>query len=441
MSRHDVTRNAGLKYSSTSYVISIGFFVIAAALYVLPTFIPLYIGTGYIVLYLFMMAMCLYVWRQQILTPKHCLFLGVALCVFLLPLNALTSNDAQRYLWDGAVFLNGFDPYITGPDDEVLATLRTIWPTPAEHAAYPTLYPPGALMIVAICAGAGPVYGFWLWKLSITLAAIASFVLVYDLLKAQNKLRNFCLMGLSPLLLFEMGAGAHLDIFCVLGIVGALWCVQKDKILLAGIIIGVSATIKFLPAVIAGPYLFYLKPKKALKLFLGASLSWGLIYASMFGLGYKPLGLLPTFFEKWRGGAPFYPVLETLQNKAGLSHTQFLFMLGSLAVIGFGLSAWRARKGSIYTAIMIALATPLLLSPILFSWYLMVFIPLLALKPNMTVISALALTPLSYTVLNKWLSNGVWEPALWPSIVLAVGIVGGIGLDWLRPLTAKKELI
>jgi len=120
-----------------------------------------------------------------------------------------------------------------------------------------------------------------------------------------------------------------------------------------------------------------------------------------------------------------------------LSHAQFLFMLGSLAVIGFGLSAWQARKGSIYAAIMIALATPLLLSPILFSWYLMVFIPLLALRPNMTVIAALILTPLSYIVLNKWLSVGVWEPALWPSIVLAVGIVGGIGLDWRRPLSLE----
>jgi len=80
---------------------------------------------------------------------------------------------------------------------------------------------------------------------------MTSLVLAYDLLKHQKKLKNFCLIGLSPLLLFEMGAGAHLDTLCVLGITAALWGVQKDKFILAGIVIGAAATIKFLPAVIA----------------------------------------------------------------------------------------------------------------------------------------------------------------------------------------------
>ena len=415
-----------------SYGVVAGFFLIIAALYGLQHVMPSYIGTGYIGLYLLMAGLSLYVWRRQVLSPQHCLYLGIALCLALFPLSPLTSNDAERYLWDGAVFLNGLDPYITAPNDAAVSALRDIWPTPPEHAAYPTLYPPGALSLFALSAMAGPVFGFWLWKLMISIAAIASLILIYDLLKRQDKLINFCLMGLSPLLLCEMGAGAHLDTFCVLGIVGALWCVQRDKMIAAGIIIGLAATIKFLPAVIAGPLLFYVKPKQALKIFLGASLTWAGIYALMFGLGYKPLGLLPTFFEKWRGGAPFYPLFEAIEQRAGLSNFQFLILLGGLAIAGFGISAWQARKGAIYVAIIIAMAVPLCLSPILFPWYLMAFVPLLALRPNMTLILALTLAPLSYSVLNKWLSQGIWEPSAWPSLILAIGICAGLYLDLRR---------
>ena len=150
----------------------------------------------------------------------------------------------------------------------------------------------------------------------------------------------------------------------------------------------------------------------------------------MIGLGYKPLGLLPTFFEKWRGGAPFYPVLEIFQSKTGLSNSQFLFLLSALAIAGFSMSAWLARKGNIYIAIIIALAVPLILSPVLFPWYLMSLVPLLALRPNLTLIAAVTLTPFSYIVLNKWLSQNIWEPALWPSVVLAVGIIMAMSLDF-----------
>jgi len=80
-------------------------------------------------------------------------------------------------------------------------------------------------------------------------------------------------------------------------------------------------------------------------------------------------------------------------------------------------------------AIMLSLAVPLLLSPVLFPWYLMVFVPLLALRPNLTLIIAFTLAPLSYLVLNKWLSQGVWEPAAWPAALLLIGLMTGLIYD------------
>jgi len=406
----------------------------------LPVFLPAAIGTGYITIYLTMTAISIWAWRSEIITPHAALITALlaALCLgLILP---YTSNDSERYLWDGAVFLSGLDPYITAPNDPAAAHLRALWPTPEEHAQYATLYPPGGLSLFALCALAGPIYGIWVWKVLTTAAVMLSLTLAYKWLVLRRLAHHFYLFALSPLLLFETQIGAHLDIFSVLGITAALFCIEKDKLLLAGFIIGLTATTKFLPAVIIGPYLFYLRPKQALKLFLGAAGTWLGIYALMFGLGYKPLGLLPTFFEKWRGGAPLFPLLDAAKNTLNLSNRSFLIGLLTLAVAGFSASAYLARNRKIEIALILALSIPLLLTPVLFPWYLLALLPLLALKPSYTLFAALTLAPLSYVVLNKWLSIGVWEQSTWPAQVLLAGLVLGLTLDITRPLKSDRAI-
>ena len=288
------------------YAIALG---LAGSLYFIPQCLPAHIGTAYIAVFLSMSVFSLWMWLKQHISPPSALVLSFLLCLVLAPLAPYLSNDTQRYIWDGTVFISGFDPYLTAPDDPLVSHLRAIWPTPEEHAQYPTLYPPGALTLFGICAMAGPVFSLWVWKGMITLAVLLSLILTYKLLERKQALKHFYLAGLSPLLIFETQLGGHLDILSVLGVVTALWFIDKDKLITAGIIIGLAATMKFLPAIIVGPFLFYLKPRRALALFIASAATWLSVYLLMFGLGYKPLGLLPTFFEKWRGGAPIYPCL------------------------------------------------------------------------------------------------------------------------------------
>ena len=405
------------------------FIAIILGVYLLPNVFPSYIGTGYVSLTLAMSCLSVLAWHYDIMSPRNVLLLSILGCLCLAPLVPYTSNDTQRYLWDGAVFLSGLDPYVISPNDPLAANLREIWATPEEHAKYATLYPPGGLFLFSICSLAGPDYAIWIWKLMTTSAVIISLITVFKLLVSRNLTRHFYLIAFSPLLLFESQIGGHLDIFSVLGVVLALWALEKDKVVLAGIIIGLAATTKFLPAVIVGPFLFHLHPRKAFKLFASSALTWLSLYAVIFGLGYKPLGLLPTFFEKWRGGAPFFPILEEVKLFLGLSNHYFLMGLIGLAVTGFSVSAWLAHKGSIVTAIMLSLSIPLLLSPVLFPWYLLVLVPLLALRPSVTVFLAITFAPLSYVALDKWLAQGIWDQPSWPPIVLGVVIMIGLGAD------------
>lgn len=401
-------------------------------LYFIPHLFPAHIGSSYVLASLALSVLSISIWRFDLLPAQSVLILSLLFCLCLFPMASFTSNDTERYLWDGAVALAGYDPYVIAPNNAEVLDLRRLWPTPEEHAQYPTLYPPGGLFLFTVSAVAGPVYGLWVWKFLVLVATTLTLMIIYKLLEHHQLLKNFALVGLSPLLLFETQIGGHLDIMGLLGISAALLLIQKDRILLAGIIIGVAATTKFLPALIVGPYLFSLKPKAALKLCLSSALTWFCIYGLAIGGGYQPLGLLPTFFEKWRGGAPLYPILEFFKDYVGLSNRAFLVSMTTLALTGFLTSAILARRRFINVALMLCLAVPLILSPILFPWYLLAFVVFLGLRPNFTLLAALTMSPLSYVVLDKWLSQGIWDQAAWPSTLLLLSLLLGLAFDVRR---------
>ena len=136
------------------------------------------------------------------------------------------------------------------------------------------------------------------------------------------------------------------------------------------------------------------------------------------------------FFEKWRGGAPLYPILKSLKTTLGLSNNIFLVGLIGLAATGFSISAWLAKRGKIELALALTIAVPLLLSPVLFPWYLMSLVIFLALRPSYTLFFLITLTPLSYVVLNQWLSENIWQQSLWPENILLAGLLIGLVLDF-----------
>ncbi|WP_237707101.1 hypothetical protein [Pseudoalteromonas sp. BSi20652] len=77
-------------------------------------------------------------------------------------------------------------------------------------------------------------------------------------------------------------------------------------------------------------------------------------------------------------------------------------------------------KSVIYLCMQAALALPLILSPVLFPWYLLPLVPLLALRPNIYLLAWLLLMPMTYEVLGNFLCCQQWQPALWPVVLLGV---------------------
>lgn len=415
--------------ATPSHWLVAAFVIAAGSAFLLPGFAQwAQVGSAYVALHVVLTGLMLALWGLKTVNQNHVLWAAILLRLALIPVDLITSNDAERYLWDGAVALSGLDPYTTSPDDPAAASLRAVWPTPPEHSAYPTIYPPAALMLFSTAAIAGPAGGIVLWKVMSAIASIAALFLFRDTLARRGLMRALPLFALSPLLLLETGLGGHLDIFLVLGICAAIWLTDRQRFALAGAAIGASAAIKFLPLVLLAPLIWQRPLKPAIALLAGAGLALVFFYGCAFFLGMKPLGVLLIFFEKWRFASPLFTAVETLA--AGPYVPAILVMIAGLFMLLAARALWRGDR---LAAATLLLATPLLISPVVFPWYLSVLVPFSALRPSATLIAWLSTAPLSYVVLNRWISpERVFEEARWPIFAIALAWAIGLAIDGAR---------
>ncbi len=349
------------------------------------------------------------------------LLAGIIARLLLIPADTYTSNDTDRYLWDGIVAAEGYDPYQINANDPQVSHLRAIWPTPPEHAHYATLYPPLAIATFSLTAMAGPGNAPLIWKCLTTVAGLITLLLTVRILQHRQCMQHIALVALSPILVLETGVGGHLDIFSTLAVTAALLMWQQKNYLWLGVMIGIGALFKLLPIILLLPMTIYLGLTGASIRMLLASLTTLLIgYGISLLIGWQPIGVLPVFFEKWRFGSPLFSALESIFSGMSLNIT-----IAALLVAGLGFSAFISRTKPI-RGMQWALSTPLLLSPVVFPWYLSALVPLLALAPSGFLIAWLCVLPLTYEVLNGFIADGVWMPATWPLIMLVIAWVSSM---------------
>ena len=387
------------------------------------------VGSGHIGLHAALTVLMLAVWltgrrageRAQRLT----LLAAAASLLLLAPVTPYTTHDPERYLWDGQVAASGFDPYRLAPDAPELAALRARWPTPAEHSAYPTLYPPAALASFAAAASAGLAAAPWIWKALVTAAALSSILLMNILLRRRGLLQHLPLFALSPLLILETGVGAHVDAFALLCLTAALLAVERARLTWAGAALGLGALFKLLPALALLPLAVSTGGRRALPLLAAALVVVLVAYGLTSALSWQAIGSLPQFFEHWRFGSPLFAAL-------GASPILALGAVTSLAA-----AAWLARTRPL-AGLQVALATPLLFSPVVFPWYALLLLPGLALAPSYFVLAWVTALPLTYEVLDGFVASGAWTPAAWPLWAIALAWLFGGALD-LGEKSAKKN--
>ena len=344
--------------------------------------------------------------------------------VFRLTLVSLTptlSDDIHRYLWDGRVQLAGLNPYRYAPDDEALSHLRDASWARINHHNIPTIYPP--LMQLAFRAGA------WL---SPTIPAQKWLFLACDL--ALLLLLIVCLprwgippvmsviYAWHPLVVVEVAASGHNDPLGVLCLMTGLWLWQARRRWLGTVSFALAFLAKF-TTVLLWPF-YWVRARKECLVFLAAlaaTVLWSRGSPHFIpGLGH--------YARHWEFNGSLYPLLVSLLGNP-------LLVRALCACVVMGAGWWMARRSDdLLGYTMWMLQAMILLTPVLEPWYLLWLIPLLCVRFSWMWLVFSGSTLLSYTVLIRYVWEGIWQIPLWAKLVEYVPLYA-----WLL-YTAWKRL-
>lgn len=374
---------------------------------------------------------------------KYDLFAGIFLRLMLLFSWPNLSQDVFRFLWDGALFAQGFSPYDYTPNALIQELNLHGLIIPNFEQLYSTMgalstgnfsnYPPVKQLIFALPQWIGLkaiIDQISVLRLLIILGDIGVFFLGRRLLLNQSlnpKYINWYF--LNPLIILELTGNVHFEGIMAVSILLSLLFLTQKKYLFSGIFLGVGVGLKLIPlmflpligASIVGHFHPISKVKiKPLLLFVtGIFATLGLIFLPLINnenlINYSATTAL--WFTKFEFNASIYYLLRWLgfQWKGYNLIAQIGPLLSLMATISILYLSYRVwiKKSNLYWAMMGAMVIYLLCATTVHPWYWTTVLILSILAQSRIGLLGSFLVFLSYTAYG---SDPVQEHGLWLSI-------------------------
>lgn len=228
---------------------------------------------------------------------------GILVRVLLLFSPVFLSEDLFRFLWDGAVSLEGLSPFSTLPGEIVFSgappwskELLGKMNSPGYYSVYPLVLQILFLVpTLGMKAFASVPFGIFLWKVIVFV-----FELFFLLLSNHYKKENFHFLKywLHPLVLWEGVGNGHPEPILVFFVFASVYLWEKKRPILSLLAYLSGILVKLVPILLL-PYLFFLWIRKQKLRFVVLG----------FLLGF--LVFLSGIFYLWK----FYPETSLLQKQ------------------------------------------------------------------------------------------------------------------------------
>jgi hypothetical protein len=349
------------------------------------------------------------------------LALGLIMRLSMLSSVPILEDDYFRYLWDGGVLAEGFNPYQYAPRQildegasDIPETLHRMakesFPD-TEHINYPylkTIYPPVAQSAFALAHLLSP-WSMNAWRLVLLALDVTTLFLFFALFRRMNLPRpGLALYWWNPLLIKEIYNSGHMDLIVLPFVLAALLFFINNRHILASGALGFALGAKFWPAILLPVVLRPLvrNPKRlisALLLFAGVSAAM-LLPFSLGGLNADS-GLL-AYGRTWEMNDSLFMLLlwfvRFLIESLGLPFTSA--QLGARVLATSLLTAWIlwviredvSEPRILSKRFLMVVAALFLISPTQFPWYYVWVLPFLVFHPRMSLLILTALLPLYY---------------------------------------------
>lgn len=243
--------------------------------------------------------------------PLFIILTGILFRIILFPAALTTSPDAYRYLWEGKVIINGYNPYEFSPSSPELMHLHSAdLPSKINFRDMNAIYPPAAQIIFAaayLISGES----FTGLKILYLVFEILTMIFLLKLLDHKRKdLNNIIYYAWLPLPIMEYFVNAHLDVFGISFFIMAVYFFEKEKHLTASVLFSFSVLAKFLPLFIIPLLLRKAGIKKTLFTIIILSGISIVLYFPFYTDSINIFASLLKYIERWEFNASAYYLLK-----------------------------------------------------------------------------------------------------------------------------------
>jgi len=334
-------------------------------------------------------------------------------------------NDVFRYVWDGRVILEGFNPYFFTPN--TLSHMQVFdMPWYWDHLFFKwsvSSYPPflQAVFTLSNLIARDSIIAL---KLIFTAFNVGTLYLLYSLISKEQRYW-LVFIALSPLFIYEtIGAGHTESVFMFL-LVLSLWLNKRGKLVSTGMALAGLVLTKFVPLLIVP---FFLKRKNWLYIALSGIVMGGMLsvpFLVKFPVS-ELLSSLQLYVQEWVMSPGLFHVTQEIVGDAYIA--KYVLLIIGLVLI---LVMWRNRTYSLETKSFIVLLWILLSSAAVFSWYwlwVLPLIPFVSVGLRNIALAGILMFPLQSLIVYfdvadntiKYTNNGV---ILWHQLLLWLPLV------------------
>ena len=368
---------------------------------------------------------------------------GAAFRAILFPLDPALSQDVQRFRWEGLVQQAGFNPFIHPPDDPQLADLAAAHPDlyarlEAPHRPIPTIYPPTTQLLFRLNAALFDA-SLWGWKLILLAFDLLLVAAVALLLRVEQRpLIGLAALWWCPLLLIETYEGGHIDLIGVSLLAIAILAAVRNLWPLAAVTIALAVNVKYLwPALGAIVLLRTLPTWRSRILFTVTTaalvaLLW-IPFADGFSRGLETAGM---FAAEWHFNDYVLGQVRELYPPKSLQPIRIALGLSILAAAALALVGPRRPNADVWLVAGFAL----LLSPVVFPWYLIWIVPALARGPALWVALWVITVPAVHFTHARYVASGFWDDLPQLSALVTLGPLFLLIVAWLARLLVHPFL-
>lgn len=202
---------------------------------------------------------CFYFFIQNSLLSEKSLFI-LSIIFRLLFLFAIPnlSQDFYRFIWDGRMLFEGFNPYLSLPENFITQKTYPINQAKelyegmgALNGSHYTNYPPinqFCFLIAALFSNHSILGSVIAMRVLIIFADIGIIKIGSKLLKSLNlNSKNIYLYALNPFIIIELTGNLHFEPVMLFFLVWALYMLQQQKWIITAILLACSIAVKLIP--------------------------------------------------------------------------------------------------------------------------------------------------------------------------------------------------